>query len=409
VSELARHGARARPVADAPVDALVASADGVARDWLLALLSETPLTAAASVPVAELAAEGPALCAAMARALASDAALDRLGGGGDLFAAASRAGALAGATDPASAAAAVDVLRAVLWTAALAELHRPDPTLIADLAGRLATVAAVVTGAALGAGAGAEGVDVSDAGAAAGPDDRAAPHTDPAPAPPQWSAAGHASTPASPVVWTPTQPPVGLPPLQAAPPPQTPTPTPPAEPPPARPTPLHRADQLGEGSDPSPFPARDPRPRIMAGDPLAHVAERVSHHLVDHRTLTVLLVELDGVDRLMTAGDEAMEAVARAEIAIEGLLRPGDGARRESAGRIWVTLPGTGAAGARALALRISVAVERAASHRGMPLTAAIGIAVFPSDATDAHGLADHAEEALYAARAAGHRGPQPA
>jgi GGDEF domain-containing protein len=396
VSELARHGARARPVADAPVDALVASADGVARDWLLALLSETPLTAAASVPVAELAAEGPALCAAMARALASDAALDRLGGGGDLFAAASRAGALAGATDPASAAAAVDVLRAVLWTAALAELHRPDPTLIADLAGRLATVAAVVTGAALGAGAGAEGVDVSDAGAAAGHDDRAAPHTDPAPAPPQWSAAGHASTPASPVVWTPTQPPVGLPPLQA-------------EPRPARPTPLHRADQLAEGPDPSPFPARDPRPRIMAGDPLAHVAERVSHHLVDHRTLTVLLVELDGVDRLMTAGDEAMEAVARAEIAIEGLLRPGDGARRESAGRIWVTLPGTGAAGARALALRISVAVERAASHRGMPLTAAIGIAVFPSDATDAHGLADHAEEALYAVRAAGHRGPQPA
>jgi GGDEF domain-containing protein len=352
------------------VDALVASADGVARDWLLALLSETPLTAAASVPVAELAAEGPALCAAMARALASDAALDRLGGGGDLFAAASRAGALAGATDPASAAAAVDVLRAALWTAALAELHRPDPTLIADLAGRLATVAAVVTGAALGAGAVAEGVDVFDAGAAAGPDDRAAPHTAPAPA--QWSAAGHA--------WTP-----------------------------APPTPLHRADQLGEGSDPSPFPARDPRPRIMAGDPLEHVAERVSHHLVDHRTLTVLLVELDGVDRLMTAGDEAMEAVARAEIAIEGLLRPGDGARRESAGRIWVTLPGTGPAGARALALRISVAIERAASHRGMPLTAAIGIAVFPSDATDAHGLADHAEEALYAARAAGHRGPQPA
>jgi GGDEF domain-containing protein len=281
-------------------------------------------------------------------------------------------------------------------------LDRPSGALIADLAGRLSTVAATVTEAVLDATATATAPSAPDraplAPTAAPSAPTAAPSAaDPAPSPtsasaapshPFWPAAGQASTPSSPVVWTPTAPP----------------------------RPLHEAPPPDDGllstplaSVPSAFSARDLRPRITAGDPLAHLAERVSHHLTDQRTLAVLLVELDGIDRLMTAGDDAMEAIARAELAIEGLLRPGDGARRESAGRIWISLPGTGPAGARALALRISVAVERAATHRGIPLAVAIGVAVFPSDATDAPGLVDQAEEALFAARASGHRGPQPA
>ena len=61
--------------------------------------------------------------------------------------------------------------------------------------------------------------------------------------------------------------------------------------------------------------------------------------------------------------------------------------------------------GARALALRIAVAVERAAAHRGVPLTASVGAAAFPADATDAQALAERAEEALFTARAGGHLG----
>jgi GGDEF domain-containing protein len=335
-----RHRGRARPVADAPVAALAAAADDVARDWLLALLADAPLAAAADVPVARLAAEAPPLCAAMARALSDDGELDRLGPGGDLHAVAAAAGALAGAPGPAAAAAAVDALRAVLWTVALSFLPGAPAALVADLAARLATVAAAVTAAVLEAPAAS---------------------SDPAP------------------------------PLPAA-------------------DPLSVPDAPDDGRlGVAAFAARDLRPRVTAGDPIAHLDERVAEHRVDGRTLGVLLVELDGVERLLAAGDEALEAIAHAELAIEGLLRPGDAARREAAGRIWITLPGTGPAGARALALRISVAVERAASHRGVPLTATVGIAVLPTDATDAAGLVDQAEEALFQARASGLRGPQPA
>src|SRR5690242_17769252 len=96
-----------RAVADAPVGRL---ADGavVAKAWLVALIEAAPLRAAAAVPADELAAEGPALCAAMLEALGSDAALDRVRPGGDRARLAARAAQLAGATDPAAAVAAID-------------------------------------------------------------------------------------------------------------------------------------------------------------------------------------------------------------------------------------------------------------------------------------------------------------
>src|SRR4051794_41842296 len=94
-----------RAVADAPVGSL---ADGavVAKAWLVALVEAAPLGAAAGVPAGALAAEGPALCAAVLEALGSDAALARLRPGGDRFALGGRAAKLAGATDPAGAGAA---------------------------------------------------------------------------------------------------------------------------------------------------------------------------------------------------------------------------------------------------------------------------------------------------------------
>src|SRR6059058_3091125 len=88
--------ARARPVADAPVAALVAAAEDLAKGWLLELVAAGPLDAAAALPFAELAREGPALCAAVARGLRDDAELARLAPGGDLAPLAARAGALAG-------------------------------------------------------------------------------------------------------------------------------------------------------------------------------------------------------------------------------------------------------------------------------------------------------------------------
>lgn len=339
----------ARPVADAPVAALVAEPDALARDWLVALLARAPLTAAASVPVADLAREAPALCAAMLRALGSDAELQRLGADGDLAGLAGRGGALAGATEPAAVVEAIETLRGVLWSALVAELRRPEPGLVADLADRLAAVAAVVAAASLRAVA--------------------------APAP----------------LARPVSDPPAREPLHVV-----------EDPPRWDPTDAVRTVQQAAG-DAEPH-VRDLRPRIQDGSAAEHVADRVSDHLVDRRSLAVLLVELDGVERLLVAGDDAVAAVQAAEQAVEGLLRQGDGARREGPGRIWITLPGTGPAGARALALRIAVAVERAAEHRGAPLTVSSGIAVFPGDALDAPGLMDQAEEALLRARAGGVR-----
>jgi len=102
-----------RAVADAPV------ADGavIAKAWLVALVEAAPLRAAATLPVSSLAAEGPALCAAMLEALGSDAALERLRAGGDRAGLAARAGQLAGAHDPAGAVAALEALRAAAWDA----------------------------------------------------------------------------------------------------------------------------------------------------------------------------------------------------------------------------------------------------------------------------------------------------
>jgi GGDEF domain-containing protein len=341
----------ARPVADAPVAALTAAPDALARDWLVALLARAPLDAAAAIPVAELAREAPGLCAAMARALASDLELERLSQG-DLHALAARAGMLAGASDPAAVVEAVEVLRGVLWAAALAELRRPEPGLVAALADRLAAVAAVVSAAAVRAGA-----------------------------------------PTRPAVW-PAVPAGEVPaaePLHVV-------------PDPPRWDPTDAARTVQQAADGDAVHVRDLRPRILDGSALEHIAQRVADHEADRRTLAVLLVELDGIERLLAAGDDAVAATHAAEHAVEGLLRQGDGARRDGPGRVWITLPGTGPAGARALALRIAVAVERAAEHRGAPLTVSSGIAVFPTDALDAEGLADHAEEALLRARAGGVR-----
>src|SRR5204863_415730 len=68
---------RARPVADAPVAALIAGADELAKGWLLELVASGPLAAASGLPLDDLVRDGPALCAAMARALSDDAELAR--------------------------------------------------------------------------------------------------------------------------------------------------------------------------------------------------------------------------------------------------------------------------------------------------------------------------------------------
>jgi GGDEF domain-containing protein len=325
------HRSVPRPVADAPVGRL---ADGavVAKGWLVALVEAASLSEAAAVPAAQLAAEGPALCAAVLEALGSEAALDRLRPGGDRCALAARAAELAGAQGPAAAVGAIEALRSATWAALCSE--------DAQLAIRLAHVCATVLQETLALAA--PPIEVPEA---AGP---AA--TAPAPAP-------------GPV---------------------------PAAPEPDVPVVVHDARAAGDAVD----PWRGPIERRL---------ERQSH---DGRPFSVLTMEVDDLDRLLAAatGREVVEAIEAAERAICSHLRPADMLVRERLGRYWLTAPETDLASGRALGQRLADAVSAAAYHHGAPLSMSIGLAVSPDDALDADMLAAHADEGLFAARAAGVR-----
>ena len=315
-----------RAVADAPVGSL---ADGavVAKAWLVALVEAAPLDAAAAVPAASLASEGPALCAAVLEALGSEAALDRLRRGGDRYMLAGRAAHLAGAGDPAGAVAALEALRTVSWD----KLGADD----AQLAIRLAHVCAVVLEAA-----------VATAGVAA-PAPALVPDPDPLPGP------RLVPDPAPEVV-------------------------------------IHDARSDGHVTEPWRAP----------------IERRLDRQLQDSRPFSVLTMEIDDLERLLASatGREVVEAIEAAERAICNELRPADMLVRERLGRYWLTAPETGLASGRALGQRLGEAVSAAALHHGAPLALSIGLAVAPDDAIDAEQLAAHADEGLFAARAAGIR-----
>jgi GGDEF domain-containing protein len=141
---------RPHPVADVPPPAL-ADGQAPAKAWLLALVAARPLQDAPALPMPDLARDAPGLCAAILRAVGSDAELRRLQDGGDLVALAARAGALAGAGGPAAAVAAVAQLRAALWQALTLTMAPLDAATTAALAERLAFVCDAVTAATLNA------------------------------------------------------------------------------------------------------------------------------------------------------------------------------------------------------------------------------------------------------------------
>jgi GGDEF domain-containing protein len=295
------------PVADVP-PAAIADGAAPAKAWLVALIAERELRDAPAVPVAELARDGPQLCAAVLRAVGSDAAPE-------LPPVAARAGAMAGAGSAASTVAAVGLLRAALWESLRATMPALDAATTAALAERLAWVCDRVAAAAVTARrAEPAAISVHDARGRPGADaERPA-----ADSPADWRAAA-------------------------------------------------------------------------------------ARFLADGRAFALLAVEVDDAARLLAADpDAAASALARAEGAVRTELRPDDVLGREGDGRLWLAAAQLGASGARALAERLADAVASAAAPHGAPLAISVGIAAAPVDGTDVDALAAHADEALFAARAAG-------
>src|SRR5437763_4826173 len=145
---------RARPVADAPIDALLARLEDIAKGWLLALLEQAPLDDAPAILAADLARDGPRACEAIVRALGDDDDLRRIEAGGALEQLVAQVGAFAGAGSVDAVARAVDALSGVLWSAVRSELLYPDVDQVTELAERLALVMEHVRAAALRAWAG---------------------------------------------------------------------------------------------------------------------------------------------------------------------------------------------------------------------------------------------------------------
>jgi GGDEF domain-containing protein len=336
---------RPHPVADVPPAAL-ADGQAPAKGWLLALVSARPLRDAPALPVPDLARDAPALCAAVLRAVGSEAELRRLEGGGDLAGLAARAGELAGAGGPAGAVAAVAALRAALWEALTLTMAPLDGPTTAALAERLAFVCDAVAVATLGA--------VASAGASESPGASASPGV--------------------------------VAPLRAAAPPGA-SDSPGTDAPPAEAAPT-------SGDDVASFRVRDAR-----GD-WEGAVERLA---AGARPFALLAVEVDDAPRLAAAdAPGAAEALARVERAVRDELRPGDVLGREEDGRLWIVAADLGATGARALAERLADAVAAVPPVRGAALSASIGLAASPAGGADRDELTARADESLYAARAAG-------
>jgi GGDEF domain-containing protein len=340
---------RPRPLADPVVGALADRSDDVARRWLVALLEGRSLEESATLPLAELAASGPPLCRAALEAVGSDAALDALAaeaepGRGD-----------ARAADPAGGHAAL-----------LARLSGP--------AGGPAIVAAAEALRRAVSAAAADELPRSDTDVLASLTDRLA-HV---------CARLAAAAMAQGSIHRPDV--TGQ--------------APPAEASPHGPEASSHRPRAGE---PPPAPLAGPASPPGTAPLWLAALER---QLAQGGRFGLLLIELDGADRIwLSEGEEAArDLFGRTGRAVRAALRRSDLLAHEQDGRLWVIAPGAGRPSATALGSRVADAIEGAASARGVPLTATVGLALYPDDGRDVEALTAHAEESALAARAQGVR-----
>lgn len=323
---------RARPVADAPVDALLPRIEDIAKGWLLAVLEQAPLEDAPAILAADLARDGPRICESVVRALADDDDLRRLEPGGALEPLVSLTGELAGAQAPEPVSRAVDALHGVVWTALRGELPGADADEIAALAERLTLVIEFVRAAALRR---------SSLGAEVGE---------------------------------------GVYPIRAS-----------------------------RAADLSTSPVRDAeetRGPVQAPDALwvGAVEDEIAHAERSGVPLSLLLIELNDANRVQASEtpSDATATFGRFAQALRTVVRRRDLLACETETRAWIIARDTGRLGAQSLASRAAAAVAEARPWRGASMTVSAGIAVLGEDGRDSASLIAVAEEAMFAAAAAG-------
>ena len=356
---------RARPVADAPIDALLPRSEDLAKGWLLALLEQAPLDDAPAILATDLTRDGPRVCDAVLRAIADDTDLRRLEPGGALTPLAARVGELAGAAAPAAVSRAVDALVGVIWAAVRDELRGADADLVAELTERLALIGELVRSAALERSG---PVPISPV----------PPHVSPVAPPP-------------PVATTRPPPPVATTrPSPSSPPPP---PAPPGRPAAAAPAPAQR--EWPGLSDP---PTLDPSRALWVSALEDEIVRSPG------APLSLLLAELEDAERVTTVEPraEARAVFNRFAGAVRSAVRRQDILVCESDARAWIIARDTARGGAYALGERIAAAVRSSAPWHGAPLVASVGVAVFGEDGRTSGELIEAAEEARFGAAAGG-------
>jgi GGDEF domain-containing protein len=185
---------------------------------------------------------------------------------------------------------------------------------------------------------------------------------------------------------------------------------------PARPAPVPPAPVPPAQVSPEPEPVTaEPEPVTAAPAPpsaprredtlwVAALEEEIMRSRRSGAPLALMLVALEDGERLAAGEPEAevTAAFGRFAQAVRSVLRRQDLLASESGTRVWVIARDTGRAGATALAERINGAVRAADALRGAPLTVNVGVAVLGEDAHTCAGLLEAAEEACFAAAAAG-------
>jgi hypothetical protein len=418
-------------LAELPVEALLARADELAKQWVIALILARPLAEIGEIPLEDLAQDAPILLAQTIRALSSNLELDRLTAapplrGRDQAGPAWVLAAISGATDATAVVQSVEALRSVLWQGLLAEQRWQVPESgalrqLSDLSERLASVCASMLAVALEQGkpesarlisseASAATASVGGAsrhratsGGALIVDERAEPAPTRPPAEPAVSAEHLLERPLS---WDESPP---RPPRSAG-----------------EPEAPFAWDQSPVGaSDRGEIAIRDARGEEGPTAWIGLISSQLELAEEDGRPFAVLLVEPREIEHpgagephseMLRLSEELEDALAVAFGAApqgEQAERPlGRGSlTRERPTRYWLLAPATDRVGATSLAERLRRAVASVVEYRGEPLEVVIGTAICPEDGSTPAALAAHADVSLYAARSVARaaRGPRTA
>jgi GGDEF domain-containing protein len=348
---------RPRPVVSAGLESLPSRSEELAKSWLVTLVEDAPLEAAAAILAGDVARDGPRICDAVVRALYDEGDLRRIERDGVLEPLASRVGELAGAGDVVAAAHAVETLKDVVWSAVRRELGPDDPELVVEAAERLSLVIELVRAAVLRRG-------VVDDGPVGGPERRAPLRVAADPA-------DHGGTGA-------TRERRGVPGLEGT-----------------------QGSVGGEFQEVAAGSGEESERDALWVGALRDEIVRAGRA---RAPLSLLLVELEEAEKMLAveAHAEASATFGRFAQAVRGSVRRRDVLAAETDSRAWIIARDTGRAGAQALGTRIAGTVPSEGAWRGAPLTVSVGVAVLGEDGHNALSLIEAAEQTRFAAEASG-------